>query len=206
MRQTVLNRRPTPATAIALVALFVALSGTAVALPGKNRVDSNDPKRGSVGTRAIANNSVRSSDIRTGNVRSSDVLNDSLTGDDILENTLGKVPSAVSADSARPSGPAGGSLTGTYPNPTLGTDSVRAAQFGNMITVTNVTNVPINGDGSVTATCPAGTQVISGGGQPQFFGVEMTTSVRNGNAWLYQAKNLSGAASNMTAQAYCLQA
>jgi len=95
---------------IALVALFVALSGTAVALPGKNRVDSNDPKRGSIGTRAIANNSVRSKDIRTGNVRSSDVLNDSLlsedvkndalTGDDINEGTLGTVPNATSATTA----------------------------------------------------------------------------------------------------------
>ena len=108
--KAIFRRRPTPAMGIALVALFVALSGTAVALPGKNRVDSNDPKRGSIGTRAIANNSVRSKDIRTGNVRSSDVLNDSLlsedvkndalTGDDINEGTLGTVPNATSATTA----------------------------------------------------------------------------------------------------------
>jgi len=106
--KAIFRRRPTPAMGIALVALFVALSGTAVALPGKNSVQANDLKRGSVGTRAISNNSVRSGDIRTGNVRSSDVLNDSLlsqdvqnnalTGDDINESTLGTVPSANNAN------------------------------------------------------------------------------------------------------------
>jgi len=95
-----LSRKASPGTAISLVALFVALSGTAVALPGKNRVDSNDPKRGSIGTRAIANNSIRSGDIRTGNVQSSDVKDDSVTGGDVDESSLGKVPSATSADSA----------------------------------------------------------------------------------------------------------
>jgi len=46
--------------------------------------------------------------------------------------------------------------------------------------------------------------VISGGAQPANFGVEMTSTLRNGNGWLYQAKNNNGAASTLTVFAYCL--
>lgn len=38
-------RRPSPALVIALIALFAALSGAAIALPGKNTVDSGDVKK-----------------------------------------------------------------------------------------------------------------------------------------------------------------
>jgi hypothetical protein len=95
-----IGHHSSPASAIALLALFVALSGVAVALPGKNGIDKNDPKRGSIGTRAIANNSIRTADIRTGAVRASDIGDGSVTGDDVSEGTLGKVPRATSADSA----------------------------------------------------------------------------------------------------------
>ncbi|MBS1881157.1 MAG: hypothetical protein JST31_16720, partial [Actinobacteria bacterium] len=54
------------------------------------------------------------------------------------------------------------------------------------------------------ATCPEGTTVISGGAQPANFGVELTSTLRQGNGWLAQAKNNSGAASSLTAFAYCL--
>ena len=44
MREFLTSRRPTPAMAVAFVALLAALSGTAVALPGTNSVDSGDIK------------------------------------------------------------------------------------------------------------------------------------------------------------------
>lgn len=85
------QRRPTPAMAVAFIALLAALSGgTAIALPGKNTVDSGDVKR----------NSLRSGDVRNNSLRGIDVRNDTLTGTDVNESSLGKVPSATNADNA----------------------------------------------------------------------------------------------------------
>ena len=58
-------------------------------------------------------------------------------------------------------------------------------------------------NGGVSVDCAPGEQVLGGGGQPANFGVEMTSAAQ-GNGWLYQAKNNSGAASSLTAFALCL--
>lgn len=42
------TKRPAPGTVIAIVALIVALAGTAAALPGRNTVNSGDIKSGAV--------------------------------------------------------------------------------------------------------------------------------------------------------------
>ena len=42
------GRRPSPATIVAFLAVVVALSGSAVGLPGKNRVDSGDIRNNTV--------------------------------------------------------------------------------------------------------------------------------------------------------------
>jgi hypothetical protein len=97
-------RRPSPAMVVALVALFAAFSGLAVAgpsIPGVGRVHSEDIHNGHVRTQDIRNNGVRGLDIRTGTVNGSDVGDDSLTGADILESSLGPVPSATSATNAQ---------------------------------------------------------------------------------------------------------
>lgn len=73
---------------IGYVALFIALAGTASALPGKNTVDSGDIRNGQVKTADIRNDNVRGADIRTGAVGSSDVTNGALTGVDVAENGL----------------------------------------------------------------------------------------------------------------------
>jgi len=80
-------RRPSPALGVALVALFVALGGSSYAAI-------------KVGTKQIANNSVRSTDLRNNNVRGKDVRKNTLTGADVAESKLGKVKSAGKADDA----------------------------------------------------------------------------------------------------------
>ena len=54
-----LKRLPSPGLVVGVVALIAALSGTAIALPGKNTVDSGDIKKGAVKTSDIARGTVR---------------------------------------------------------------------------------------------------------------------------------------------------
>jgi hypothetical protein len=100
MREFLASRKPTPAMAVAFIALLAALSGTAVALPGTNSVDSGDIKNRQVKGKDLANNAVTGAKVKNSAIRSADVGNDSLTGTDVNESTLGKVPSAANADNA----------------------------------------------------------------------------------------------------------
>ena len=94
--------RPSPSMIVAMVALFVALSGTTYAV-------TRIPKR-SVGASQIKKKAIRSYHIKARNVTrtkiarsaidSSLVQNDSLRGSDILEASLGTVPSATKAANA----------------------------------------------------------------------------------------------------------
>jgi hypothetical protein len=86
--------RPSPALIVALVALVAAMSGAAIALPGKSTVGSADLKR----------NAVRSKHIQGKTVHGSDVENDALKGKQVFEEKLAAVPEAESVQSVRPFG------------------------------------------------------------------------------------------------------
>jgi hypothetical protein len=88
-----ISGRPSPAMAVAFIALLAALSGTAVALPGKNTVDSGDIKKGNVKSSDLAANAVRGGKVRNGSLTGADSKDNSLTGADVDESTLGQVPS-----------------------------------------------------------------------------------------------------------------
>ena len=68
------GRLPSPGALLAVIALIVALAGTATALPGKNKVDSNDLKRGAVKAKALSKNSVKSKAVRTGSITTQAML------------------------------------------------------------------------------------------------------------------------------------
>ncbi len=92
-------RRPSPATVIASIALFVSLGGVSYGV-ATGSIDGREIKNNSVSNKDIKNNDVRGRDIRAGAVNGSDVANDSLTGGDIAESSLGRVPSASAAGTA----------------------------------------------------------------------------------------------------------
>jgi hypothetical protein len=191
--------RPSPALVISCLALFMALTGSAFAV-------------------GIAKNSVRSPQIVDGTVRTVDLHDGSVTTpklgiasvgtDQLAENavTSAKVaPDSLTAQDLAPSSVtssevADQSLTGADIAP----DSIRATQLGT-ITQRNISaTIAAGKTGSVSANCEPGEQIISGGGQPSVFGVEMTTTRPSGNGWLYQAKNNTGTDQTITAFALCL--
>ena len=103
------GRRPSPAMIVALVALFVSLSGVSYGVATgfidsreikNNEVRSIDIRNNEVRTRDLRNNDVRGIDIRNSTVQGRDIALNTVTGDDVREDTLQKVPSALLADSA----------------------------------------------------------------------------------------------------------
>lgn len=91
--------RPSPAMIVALIALFVAMSGTTYAvtrLPSRS-VGSSQIKSKAVVTRTLKARAVTRTKIARNAIDSSLVQNDSLRGTDILEASLGTVPFATKA-------------------------------------------------------------------------------------------------------------
>jgi hypothetical protein len=107
--KSILRRRPSPALVIALIALFVSLSGVAYGV-ATGSIDSREIKNNTVRSRDLRNNDIRTKDVRNNEVRGLDIRNstvqgrdvalNTLTGDDVNESRLGKVPSATNADAA----------------------------------------------------------------------------------------------------------
>jgi hypothetical protein len=106
----ILRRRPSPSMIVALVALSVALAGTATALPGRARVKKDDISRAAVRSvhiksRAIQSKHIKSravtrSKIAKRAVSSNEVGQDALTGTNIVESSLATVPTASNAGNA----------------------------------------------------------------------------------------------------------
>jgi hypothetical protein len=103
--------RPSPAMVVAVIALVLALSGTAVAVSqlGKNSVGTRQLKSSSVTTGKIANDAVNGAKVAKG----------SLTGSDINLSALGVVPAAVNSTHALSAETLGGHAAACPPGTTL---------------------------------------------------------------------------------------
>jgi hypothetical protein len=211
--------RPSPAIVISCLALFLALTGSAFAVGvGKNTVRSAQIVNGTVRTIDLRDNAVSSPKIADATVTAADLGTDSVGSDEIAKDAVNSDEIAkdavkadeIAANAVASSEVADQSLTQDDLGPNsvgsseLQTGSIRASELGTIIQVSNSTGIAANTTNGVSVQCPAGTTVISGGAQPGNFGVEMTSSLRSGNGWLYQAKNNNGAASTLTVHAYCL--
>lgn len=211
--------RPSPAVVISCLALFMAMTGSALAI-GKNTVRSAQIVNGAVKTVDLGRNAVKGGKIADGTVSAFDLGTDSVGTDEIAKDAVTSdeiandaVKSDEIADNAVASGEvapdslsAADLAANSVGSSELQAASVRSSELGPIVQVTNTTAIANGANGGVSVQCPPGTTVISGGAQPANFGVEMTSSLRSGNGWLYQAKNNSGGASTLRVFAYCLAA
>jgi hypothetical protein len=191
--------RPSPAMIVACLALLLALTGSAIAAGiAKNSVRSAQIVDGTVRTVDLRDNAVDSAKIAPDAVGSEEIAENAVSSPEVAPDSL--TAGDLGANSVTSSEIADHSVTGAD----LAPESVRANELGT-ITQRNISaTIQAGKTGSVSATCEPGEQIISGGGQPSVFGVEMTTTRPSGNGWLYQAKNNTATDQTITAFALCL--
>jgi hypothetical protein len=87
--------RPSPAMAVACLALFVAIGGGAYAAA---RINTDDIKREAVTGPKIAKRTIKSSRIAADNLKGKKLRDDTVDGTKINESTLGTVPNSDTVD------------------------------------------------------------------------------------------------------------
>lgn len=80
-------RRPSPALAIACIALFVALGGVSYGV-ATGSIDSREIRDGTIRSKDVRDNSVYSRDLRNNDVRDLDIRNGTIKGRDVAKSTL----------------------------------------------------------------------------------------------------------------------
>jgi hypothetical protein len=199
MTRKIRSIRVSPALVVSCLALFMALTGSALAVGiAKNSVRSAQ----------IVDGTIRTVDLHDGAVTAAKVAEKSLTANDLAANSVTAeaiAPNAVEAEKIAPNAVTSAKIA---PNAVganqIAPHSVGSGQLGTVTQRSNSATIAKNSIGSVSVSCAPGEQVLSGGGQPSVFGVEMTTTRPSGNGWLYQAKNNTASDQTITAFALCL--
>ena len=81
-------RRPSPGLIVAMIALVIALAGTAQALPGHNKVDKNDIKKNAVRSKAIKAAAVTTAKLADGAVTTAKLADGSVTTPKLAESAV----------------------------------------------------------------------------------------------------------------------
>lgn len=191
--------RPTPSLVISVVALFVALAGTALALP-RNSVRSAQIVNGTVRTVDLRDQAVKTGKIDDGAVGSVQVEDDSLTTQDLGANSVG---SSEIVDQSIAGIDIGPNAIGASE---LAAGSVQASELGTTVVRTGNQAINANSSGGAFINCNAGEQRISGGvSMPGINNVWLQSSFPNGaNGWTNIVRNNTAAAINVQPYVLCL--
>jgi hypothetical protein len=144
---------------VAMLALFVAIGGTALALPGRNKVNSGDVRNETLLSEDLRDGqAVHSSDVIEGTLQVGDYGSDSVQSGVIEEEAVLNqhlATSAVTADKIT----TGSVGSDELPTPTKVVDAT-PFDFPDQDEGNNDYSY-----GSSTADCPGGSEVIAGGGE-----------------------------------------
>ena len=207
--------RITPGLVVAVIALILALGGTASALPGKKNVDGNDLRKDVVKSKNLVDGQVRLNDLDDDSVDSTRVLDGALRGIDVQDSSL---TGADVQDS---------SLTGgDVANDSLTGDDVKESTLQGVMAspvrlVQNQTASLPNGVGAdIAVSCPAGYKGIGGGAawtlpvssDPTVLTAPLTSSMPvpstsgtdNITGWRATGRNLSGQNRRLRVYAICV--
>lgn len=226
--------RISPASPIALLALFVALGGGAYAASGtvgtadlKNRaVTKHKLDRNSVVTGKIRGAAVTRKKLRNGLVNTAKLAPEAVTGPKVNEATLGKVPSAAKADEATEAKSAeqaeeADTATSAQTAASVGADgvdtpaiqdaAVTAPKLGTVVQRSDSISVPAGNTRFESVSCLAGEQLLGGGavwsGGFNAAAAEvlhLVYSTPSGNSWAARAYNGTGGARTIFVRALCL--
>jgi hypothetical protein len=163
--RTRFTRRPSAGTLVAIVALFVALGGTAAA---KVLITGADVK----------NHSLTGVDIKKRSLTGANIANNSLTGKQIKESSLGQVPRATNAANAGNAGKLGGQSPSAFQ---------RATRWGLIAGTATGANVLAQSGGFSVTRVATGFYVIDTGSSAVSKPLSATVNLSGGAAQVYVA-------------------
>lgn len=178
--QRLASQRPSPSLVLSLVTLFVAITSTAIALPGRNLVKRGDIANGAVTARALSRGAVKARAIAPRAVTAEKLANDA-----VVERTL--APDSVGAFAL------GNTTTVSAPIPD--TDAI-------------ADNIDWTTSPTVVATCPPGSSLLGGGvsiaDSSAHHLAAVQTSAPNADRWQGAIATNTGGAAPGRVYAICL--
>ena len=208
---------PSPSMAVALLALFIALGGSAWAVA---KVGTKQIKNNAVTTPKIKNGAVTAPKLKPGAVNGSKIADGAVAGAKLGTGAVtgpkissGAVGTGALADLSVTAAKITPGAVGTE---ALANQSVTAAKIadgavgGSKVAITSVNGnpvvIPVGNSGLATATCPEGKTAVSAGFQANSVEVAVYQHyVAGGTAFVYAASPAGSASPvQVTAQAVCI--